>query len=92
MEQGDSYFFDDSTNQIYNWWSKEVWEKDPISAPIQSELQDWLRDTHNIHIHIIHHDNEYSGYVNNEVVYIHFKSHEDALEACLFKALKLIIN
>ena len=55
------------------------------------ELHKWLREVHNIHIEVKHTlINEYSSYVNGEVIYIHFKSYEQALEEGIKAALKLI--
>ena len=69
-----------------------------IAAPTQSLLQRWLREEHRVHLTVIH--RAYSGldmideydYLlqGTEVVYRHFKSYEEALEAGLKEALKLI--
>jgi len=59
------------------------------SAPTQSELQDWLREEHNINIYA-YQPADTTGWVNNienESLYI---SYEVALERGLQKALKLI--
>ena len=75
------------------------------SAPLQSVLQQWLRDTHKIHIHIFPEDDDknitWSSKLfilnfgeDNEVHYKRsvgrFNTYELALEASLYESLKLI--
>lgn len=78
----------------YNWNNF-----DSYSAPTQSLLQKWLREIHKIIIDVyswIDHaadcndDYEYKLYVNHKVIYVHFKTYEEALEVGLQEALKLI--
>jgi len=66
--------------------------KVPLNIPTQSSLQKWLRDMHDIHISINIRpiSREFCGYVNNEDIYVHFKSYEEALESCLQEGLKII--
>lgn|SRR3990167_10512152 len=71
-----------------------------ISAPSQSFIQKWLRETHKIHLIVDPaEDNSYGIivgtiqdmewiYENNEPKY--FKTYEEAIESGLQKALKLI--
>jgi len=76
--------------------------QDECSAPTQSLLQKWLRDTYKLEILVIRPYNfsgevywSYDGY-NNGVInllnpdYNEYKSYEEALEKGLFEALKLI--
>lgn len=70
-----------------------------FSAPTQSLLQKWLRDIYNIHVYANH---KKFGVVSEDGYYYHigkstsnryygkFSSYEDALEAGLLEALKLI--
>ena len=55
-----------------------------ILAPTQSLLQKWLRERHKIDIFIGH------GYINNMQYDTKYKTYEQALEAGLIEALKLI--
>lgn len=68
-----------------------------ISAPTQSLLQKWLRETHNIHLYIIPTGFKlskrfipqfrFSGYEYKD---LDFKTYEEALEKGLQEALNLI--
>ena len=78
---------------------------DGFSAPTQSLLQKWLRDTHNIHIDVTPESNHelitIIPYVYSYIIYkgveIHFNdkfydNYEEGLEAALQEALNLIDN
>lgn len=72
------------------------------SAPYQVELQDWLRDKHNIHIYVNHYEfsvksgNGYYFHIGKSIMNSNtkytgkYESYEDALEDGLYEALKLI--
>lgn len=97
------YYFDDKDETLcenedfpYNSWNGSIF------APTQSLLQKWLREVHGIIVEITWQmcstDYEYAIIdMNNPPNYnddveriIGFKTYEEALEAGLFKALKLI--
>lgn len=59
-------------------------------APTQSVLQKWLRDTQGIHIEITKLGNMWDYNVISEIHSLMYNSYEDALEAGLYEALKLI--
>ena len=80
----------------------DIYCPNKYSAPYQAELQEWLRDVHNIQIEICYaidhyhikygdHDNmiqqELNVLSNN---YDKFSTYEDALENALLKSLKMI--
>lgn len=80
-------------SEIVDGYGKFKWKM--ISAPTQSLLQKWLRDVHNIHISI----KNISGFYWLEVstqgkevtpLNTKFYTYEEALEAGLLEALKLI--
>lgn len=60
-----------------------------VSAPTQSELQDWLRKEHNINIYA-YQPADTIGWINNIENKSLYISYEVALERGLQKALKLI--
>jgi len=78
--------------------------KPTLYAPTQSELQGWLRDVHKIYLYIVPvGDVSYNlkywnysifgkDYKEGQHGTNRFTSYEDALEAGLFEALKLIEN
>jgi hypothetical protein len=73
-----------------------------ISAPTQSLLQRWLREVHNIDMYIRFWDDSKTTYESifryidknkkNNTIFksTFYESYEEALEACLFEALKVI--
>ncbi len=80
--------------------SKQKGYLETFSAPTQSLLQKWLREVHNLHISIVFDKNtantyycyminSIKGYTNIESKHAFF-SYEEALEAGLQEALKLI--
>jgi hypothetical protein len=66
--------------------------------PTQSLLQKWLRDVHNIQFHVDYNDQHkmYALHFQNPIIRSNnllrepYETHEQALEAGLVKALKLI--
>jgi len=81
--------FDTNSHEVHNY-----------SAPSQTILQKWLRETHEIHIEIIHFTNQpmdeemwkdcYQVFVDSEGLHPYHKTYEKALEMGLYEALKLI--
>ena len=70
-----------------------------VSAPTQTDLQTWLRDTHGIHVYVTHKqfavDGEdgyyyHFGKSGSTRYYGKFKSYEEALEDGLIEGLKFI--
>jgi hypothetical protein len=60
------------------------------SAPTQALLQKWLRDEHKIHAEVlfIPINGCYAAYLDTNVIYVRFKSYEEALEVGLEYGLK----
>lgn len=82
------------------WDNSRVWNKDNYSmaAPTQALLQKWLREVHNIHITIFSSSQESWMFrvtkphqqLKDGVYGEDFTSYEEALEAGLQEALKLL--
>lgn len=86
--------------------NKKNWNEDQdnnhfTSAPTQAFLQKWLRDEHNIHIHICYFEDtdkwnvdvytlRQGDLLNQPMQFCSNKTYEDALEVGLFHALKNI--
>lgn len=91
LENGDLQYssgdLDDHEEYNHNKW-------DNYSAPLQFELQKWLREKHNIHIEIYFNQRLYCvctiGKGEIKDLGFEFKTYEDALEQGLLEGLKLI--
>lgn len=88
-------------NNIYQSDNEDKIVNIIVSAPTQSELQEWLREKHNIHIQVWYDNTQKDGYPylykiydqNNEPVDSdgwYYDNWEGALEEGLQEALKLI--
>lgn len=97
----DKYWCNYYTGEPLNKWKQLPIEKLSISwmefpAPTQSQLQQWLRDTHQIEIAVQWFDTCYIKAVNKKPFKANtyrvegFQSYEEALEIALQEALNLI--
>lgn len=99
-EKGRSYPIKNTPRKLYTVGEHAVLNIENVfEAPSQTILQKWLREVHKTHITIHHYKNDtYSVSVTDwcdnslsvELFGESFKTYEEALEAGLFEALKLI--
>lgn len=95
-------YADRKWNELVNISEYNINWNNAYSAPYQSELQDWLRNIHDIHMYVNHYQfatkgsDGYFFHIDKSIMnsdtkyYGPYDTYEEALEEGLYQALKLV--
>ncbi len=97
VDEGNEQWYVIGEQDIYK---SNTWDDNWILAPTQALLQRWLREVHSIEIEIYPFTSQpvdeevwpkaYQALVEYSAIHPYFKTYEEALDAALINALKLI--